>query len=343
MAGPRYSEDFKAQALAWVAQKVKPATPVAHELGIPRKTLYKWMEATRRHPTEPFVGSGHRRADDQAVDDLRRQIRNLQAENAIVKKAVRIFPHDPKCNTRSFRNPAATSRSRRGARAYRSPAAGSMPGATGRSVPRRGGERISRKTVAPVMAQQGWRSRVVRRYQATTNSRHNLPVADHVLAQQFVAPRPHPVWMGDITYMYLARLEDLYTRKIVGGAAGARMTPDLTLAALNQAVARYRPTDGGVHHSDRGSQDAAHAYPARLAHYHMPSRMSRQGNGWDKACIDSWHSLLKNECVYLHHFRTRAEAIAAIFAYIEIFYNRQRLHGALGYRPPAEAEAASAA
>ncbi len=96
MAGQRYREDFKVQALALVAQKVKPATQVAHELGIPRKTLYKSMEAARRHPTEPFVGSGHRRADDQAVDDLRRQIRNLQEENAILEKAVRIFTHDPK-------------------------------------------------------------------------------------------------------------------------------------------------------------------------------------------------------------------------------------------------------
>lgn len=200
------------------------------------------------------------------------------------------------------------------------------------------------------MAQQGWRSRVVRRYKATTNSRHNLPVADNILAQQFVATRPHQVWMGDITYiptdegwLYLASLEDLYTRKIVGWADGARMTQDLTLAALNQAVGRYRPSGGVLHHSDRGSQYAAHAYQARLAHYHMTGSMSRKGNCWDNACIESWHSLLKKECVYLHHFRTRAEAIAVIFEYIEIFYNRQRLHRALGYRTPAEAEAASAA
>jgi len=215
---------------------------------------------------------------------------------------------------------------------------------------RRAGDRISRKTVARLMAQHGWRSRVVRRYKATTHSRHPFPVADNVLAQQFVATQPHQVWMADITdvptgegWLYVASLEDLDTRKIVGWAAGARMTQELVLAALDQAVRRYRPAAGVLHHSDRGSQYAGHADQARLARYPMTGSMSRKGHGWDNACIESWHSLLKKECVYLHPCRTRAEATATIFEYIEIFYNRQRLHGALGYRTPAEVEAESIA
>jgi transposase InsO family protein len=170
------------------------------------------------------------------------------------------------------------------------------------------------------MAQHGGRCRVVRRYPATTNSRDHLPVAANVLAPQFVATRPHQVWMGDITDLptdeggwYRASLEDLDTRKIVGGAAGARMTQDLTLAALHQAGARYRPADGVLHHADRGSQYAAHADPARLAHYHRTGSMSRTGNCGDHACLESWPSLLKTEGVDLHHCRTRAEAIAVIF------------------------------
>jgi transposase len=94
--GPRYSEEFKQQAVVLVARKDKPATQIARELGIPRKTLYKWMEAARQHPGEPFVGSGRRRTEDQALDELRRQVRDLQEENAILKKAVRIFTNDRK-------------------------------------------------------------------------------------------------------------------------------------------------------------------------------------------------------------------------------------------------------
>jgi transposase InsO family protein len=213
---------------------------------------------------------------------------------------------------------------------------------------RRDGERIAVKTVARVMQALGLRSCVARRYKATTQSAHGFPVAENVLAQQFTADRRHAVWMADITYvrtdegwLYLASLEDLATRQIVGWATGARMTQALTLAALDHAVARHRPPAGVLHHSDRGSQYAAHTYQARLARYGMAGSMSRKGNCYDNACLESWHSLLKKELVYVSHFRTRAEAEIAIFEYIEIFYNRQRLHSALGYRTPAEVATAA--
>ena len=152
---------------------------------------------------------------------------------------------------------------------------------------------MSRKTAARPMAQHGWRSRVVRRDKATINSRHPLPVADNVLAQQFVATRPHQVWMAAVTdgptdagWLYGASREDLDTRKIVGGAAGARMTQELVLAGLDQAAQRYRPAAVVPHHSDRGSQYAGHAYPARLARYPVAGRMNRKGHGWDNAGIE---------------------------------------------------------
>ncbi len=185
---------------------------------------------------------------------------------------------------------------------------------------RRDGERIAVKTVARVMQALGWRSGVARRYKAPTQSAHGFPVAENVLAQQCTAGRRHAVWMADITYvrtdegwLYLASLEDLATRQIVGWATGARMTQALTLAALDHAVARHRPPAGVLHHSDRGSQYAAHPYPARLARYGMAGSMSRKGHGYDNACLESWHSLWKKELVYVSHFRTRAEAEIAIF------------------------------
>jgi putative transposase len=147
--------------------------------------------------------------------------------------------------------------------------------------------------------------------------------------------------MADITYvptdeggLYLATLEDLAPRQIVGGACDHRMTQALTWTALDRAVARHRPPVGVLHHSDRGSQYAAAADPARRARYGMTARRSRKGHGGDHAGIASWYRRITNELVYLHHFRTRAEARLAIFADIAMGYHRQRLHRALGYRTP---------
>lgn len=173
------------------------------------------------------------------------------------------------------------------------------------AVLRQAGERITQKTVARLMREAGLRSRVVKKYKATTNSRNAHPVAENVL-----------------------------NRQIVGWALGERMTQDLVIQAFDQAVARYQAPEGVLHHSDRGSQYAAQAYRARLADNHMTASMSRKGNCWDNACIESWHSLLKKELIYLSRWPTRAALKLAIFEYIEIFYNRQRLHSALGYRTP---------
>lgn len=160
------------------------------------------------------------------------------------------------------------------------------------AVLRRAGDRLGVKTVAQLMRQAGLRARVARRYKATTDSGHGLPVADNVLARRFTAAQPPATWMADITYvatdegwLYLASLEDLATRQIVGWAVDARMTQDLVLTALDRAVARHRPPAGVLHHSDRGSQYAAAAYQARLARYGMTPSMSRKGNCWDNACI----------------------------------------------------------
>lgn len=209
------------------------------------------------------------------------------------------------------------------------------------AVLRQRGERITQKAVARLMRAAGLRSRVVKKYKATTNSHHAHPVAENLLNRQFVAERPHQVWMTDITYiatdegwLYLASVEDLYSRQIVGWAMSERMTQDLVLQAFDQAVARYRPPEGVLHHSDRGSQYAAQAYRGRLTAAQMTASMSRKGNCWDNACIESWHSLLKKELIYQERWPTRAAAKQAIFEYIEIWYNRQRVHSALGYRTP---------
>jgi putative transposase len=134
--------------------------------------------------------------------------------------------------------------------------------------------------------------------------------------------------------LYLACVLDLFTRKIVGWRLGKRMTVDLVIDALDQAYTAQRPPNGLIHHSDRGSQYASLEYRNKLKTYHMIRSMSRKGNCYDNACIESFHSILKREMVYHTRFQTRQEAEQKLFWYIEFFYNRKRIHGTLGYVSP---------
>lgn len=201
--------------------------------------------------------------------------------------------------------------------------------------------RVSQKTVTRLMKEMGLKSRTVKKYKATTNSKHSLPVHENTLNQQFQAAAPNQVWTADITYvptdegwLYVASILDLFSRKIVGWYADQRMTKELVLTALDRAYRQQRPKGTVLHHSDRGSQYASQDYQARLIKYGMQSSMSRKGNCYDNACIESFHGVLKRELVYLTHFRTRAGAKQHLFEYIELFYNRKRIHSTIGYVPP---------
>jgi transposase InsO family protein len=188
----------------------------------------------------------------------------------------------------------------------------------------------------------GLRCRQARKFKATTNSNHSLPVADNRLGQNFAATRPSEVWVTDITYiqtregwLYLAGVKDLYTCEIVGYAMGAGMSQELTGQALIRAVRHKRPPPGLIHHSDRGSQYCSRGYQALLKQFHMIPSMSRKGNCYDNAPMESFWGTLKNELVHHRRYRTREEARAEITEYIEIFYNRQRRHSKLGNLSPA--------
>jgi len=177
---------------------------------------------------------------------------------------------------------------------------------------------------------------------ATTDSRHGLPVAPNLLAQSFTAERPDAVWTTDITYvptdegwLYVAAIKDLFAGEIVGRSFGDRMTTDLVVRALEQAVVTRRPTSGLVHHSDRGSQYCSHEYQALLRSYEMRVSMSRKGNCYDNAPVESFWGTLKTELVHHRRYETRAEAAREIMEYIDLFYNRQRRQARLGYLSPA--------
>ena len=181
-----------------------------------------------------------------------------------------------------------------------------------------------------------------RKFKATTNSRHAFPVAVNLLNQTFAPTRPNEAWVTDITYvmtdegwLYLAGVKDVFTCELVGYAMGSRMTQDLTAQALWRAVRSKRPAPGLIHHSDRGTQYCADDYRKLVEQLGMQASMSRKGNCYDNAPMESFWGSLKNEMIHHQRYATRANAESAIKEYIEIFYNRQRRHSRLGYISPA--------
>jgi putative transposase len=211
------------------------------------------------------------------------------------------------------------------------------------------GYRIGRKRVARLMRENDIRARTKRKFRVTTDSRHDHPVAPNRLDRQFTVEAPNTVWLADISYiptregwLYLAVVLDLYSRQVVGWAMDEEMPQELTLAALDMALKRRRPLPGLMHHSDRGSQYAA-AYQARLAEHGIVGSMSRKGNCWDNAPMESFFHTLKTERVHHRDYQTRDEARRDIFEYIEVFYNRQRRHSTLGYLSPVQFEATALA
>jgi len=188
----------------------------------------------------------------------------------------------------------------------------------------------------------GIRCKQKRKFKATTDSKHALPVAENLVQQQFEARRPNEVWLSDITYipteegwLYLAGHKDLFTREIVGYALGHRITKNLVSQSLFKAVAAKRPGAGLIHHSDRGSQYCAQEYRRLLDQFKMKVSMSRKGDCYDNAPMESFWGTVKNELVHHRRYRTREEATRDISEYIEVFYNRQRRQARLGYLSPA--------
>ena len=209
------------------------------------------------------------------------------------------------------------------------------------------GRRIGRKRVARLMRGMGLAARRRRRFRRTTDSRHAFPIAPNLLERNFTAEAPDRVWLADLTYiwtaqgwLYLAAVLDLYTRRVVGWAMADHLRHELTLAALDMAIVRQRPAPGLVHHADRGVQYAAHGYRARLRRHGMVCSMSRKGDCWDNAPMESFFATLKGELVEAAEYDTRDEARADLFQYIEGFYNRRRLHSGLGYLTPEQKAAA---
>lgn len=210
---------------------------------------------------------------------------------------------------------------------------------------KRKGILCSENRVARLMRHHGVRAIQARRFKATTDSAHSLPVAENILDRQFGVEQADAVWAADITYiwtqegwLYLAVVMDLFSRRILGWSARPTMERTLVLEALRGALQLRRPAGKLLHHSDRGSQYASGDYQEMLEKARVTCSMSRKGNCWDNAPVESFFSTLKRELVHHRHFQTRSEARSELFEFIEVWYNRKRLHSSLDYMSPVEFE-----
>ena len=207
------------------------------------------------------------------------------------------------------------------------------------------GIRCGKNRVARIMRKADIRSRTKKKFKATTNSRHNFPVAPNLLNQKFTVDTPDHTWVGDITYvltnegwLYLAVLLDLFNREVVGWSTSSRITRQLAIDALQMALDRRNPGKGLLHHTDQGSQYASTDYQNSLKEHDMICSMSRKGNCYDNAVAESFFGSLKSEWINHNRYLSRSEATQSIFYYIEIFYNRKRRHSSIYYVTPQEYE-----
>ncbi|HGJ9107932.1 TPA: IS3 family transposase, partial [Pseudomonas aeruginosa] len=365
-----YSPEFRAEAVKLVLDQGLSQGEAARRLSMPKGTLANWVAAIRGKAPGTPAGSQTVAELEQENARLRKELAEARLERDILKKGDGVL-----CKGVAARYAfmkawrlhfpiEAMSRllevSRSGFYAWQ----GRTPSRRQRederlkvaikAVHQRSRESYGVRRLQPELAAEGFpagrdriarlrqdlglRCRQKRKFRATTNSKHSLPVAENVLNQTFTPKAPDEIWLTDITYvatdegwLYLAGVKDVFTCEIVGYAMGERMTQELTARALFRAVQQRRPAPGLIHHSDRGSQYCALAYRQLLEQFGMQASMSRKGNCYDNAPMESFWGSLKNELVHHQRYATRAQAEASIREYIEIFYNRQRRHSRLGY------------
>jgi putative transposase len=207
------------------------------------------------------------------------------------------------------------------------------------------GEACGERRLLRLMRTHSIKPKTKRKYRVTTNSKHNDPIYDNVLNREFTADCPEQRWVSDITYvstqegwLYLATVLDLFSRRIVGWATSSRIDQQLVIEALEKALFQRKRSGPLLLHSDRGSQYASARYQKLVQQNQITYSMSRKGNCWDNAAMESFFGKLKVECVHHEKFKTRAQARACVFEYLEVFYNRKRRHSKLNYMSPVDYE-----
>ena len=307
----RYSKEFKAEAVRTVLENQLSISEGASRLSLPEGTLGQWVTAARKGLGTP--GSRTVAELESEILQLRKALNEARLERLKLESKVAHIRTRETYGTRRLQTELAEN-----------------------------GIIVGRDRLARLRKELRLRCKQKRKFRATTNSNHNLPVAPNLLNQTFAPTAPNQVWVADLTYvatqegwLYLAGIKDVYTCEIVGYAMGERMTKELTGKALFMALRSQRPPAGLIHHSDRGSQYCAYDYRVIQEQFGLKTSMSRKGNCYDNAPMESFWGTLKNESLSHYRFNNRDEAISVIREYIEIFYNRQRRHSRLGNISPA--------
>ncbi|NNC16696.1 IS3 family transposase [Corallococcus exiguus] len=369
-----FRPEFKAGAVKLVLEEGKSVAAVARDLDLTETALRKWVEQAKadKGQGKPGALTSEERVE---LSGLRKRVRQLEMERDLPKKCGGLLREGDEVKFRFIHAQKASmsvafmchqlgvSRSGYYAWAKRpesqrqksdrelavevtaihQESRGTYGSPRVHAELRARGRRVSEKRVARLMRREGLAARSRRRFVRTTDSKHAHPVAPNIVARDFLPPAPNCTWAGDITYvwtaegwLYLSVVLDLFSRRVVGWSMSESIDRQLVLAALDMALAgREAPA---LHHSDRGSQYASDDYRERLATSGITCSMSRKGNCWDNAVVESFFSSLKMELVHPRSFRTREEARLVLFEYIEVFYNRRRRHSSLGYVSPAEYE-----
>ncbi|QLG94716.1 IS3 family transposase [Pseudomonas yamanorum] len=361
-----YSEEFKQQALL---RAVKDGVAVAaRDLGLPPAQLYAW----RTKAQQQGLNLELQRLAQSETARLKREVARLEEENAFPKKSGGVLRqtaqvkyatmkvHEGLFQVRLMCRVLSVSasgyyawRSRKPSRRLQRRLAldAAVRVAFDAERARAGAPRlskrlkISRRQVAESLRRQELRAKAARKFKATTNSAHTLPVAENLLKQDFSAQHPNQVWVGDITYLstdegwlYLAVVLDLYSRKVVGWSMSERMTSSLVCDALRMALFRRKMPRGVIMHTDRGSQYCSREHRILLGQYGLIASMSAKGNCYDNAAMESWNHSLKVEAIHGERLLTREAVRECVFDYIEVYYNRTRLHSTLGYLSPEQFE-----
>ncbi|MCH7506555.1 MAG: IS3 family transposase [Proteobacteria bacterium] len=374
----KYSKEFKLDAVSLVLEQSYSRAEAARSLGLNSNMLGRWVTEHQDGGGQAFRGNGKLTPEQEEIRRLNSQVKNLKMEKEILKKGdgllcqrnamkylfvtqhKKTWPIDLMCRVLGV--------SRQGYYHYRRNVESKLADSEhqemlvwikdiavactysyGRRRMKKAmnalGFPISRTKTVNLMKEAGIEVRHKKKFKVTTNSNHKLPLFDNLLERQFDVEQPNQVFASDITYvwtqegwLYLAVVIDLYSRKVVGWSMSSRMTAQLVCDALTMAIWLRRPKAGLIHHSDRGSQYASHAFRRLLKAHGILGSMSRKGNCWDNAVVESFFGSLKQERVHWRHYQTRYEAQQDILDYISMFYNSYRLHSYLGYKSPNQYE-----
>ncbi|MCP4147400.1 MAG: IS3 family transposase [bacterium] len=368
-----YSKQFKVDAVKLVTEQGYNVSEAARNLGIHHSSLRHWKKQFETNGNQAFPGKGNLNPEKEELFRLRKEVKKLRMEREILKKAggllcqrvgvkfgfirqqQKAYPVTVLCRVMGV--------SRSGyykylktehenkvdpdfeliakVRKIHSDTRGSYGSRRMSGQLRDDGYDVGRYRARNLMKKAGVSVKRRKKFKRTTDSNHKLPIAPNLLNRQFEAERPDTVWCADITYLwtlqgwiYLAVVLDLYSRKIVGWALSNRLTAPLVKEALSMAYWRRKPEKGLIHHSDRGSQYAGNEYQKLLEQYGMVCSMSRKGDCWDNAVVESFFHSLKTEWISDTIYKTRDEARSDVIRYIEMFYNSHRLHSFLGYKNP---------